>query len=267
MSDIATEELHKGNRGAFERLRAWPAIFNVNQAARYLGTPDNDSASVYLARWKKRRMIQSTGPRSGVYFNLVADPHAAQDKLVDALLLAFPSAVLIGASVLHSAGWTTQIPSKLQVACLGARDGRRSVPLWDEVAFFTRPKTWYGRLHSQISRDRSAGVLPALSPAAALPMLTRVPATKTRRNGAPVRMILTSRPSVMTRCVRPSVQQAWPKMSWTPSSRTRALVRRRRANSSECITLPAVLTLTTGSSLYGESGKRWASEVTRARTD
>jgi len=165
---MATDELDKGNRGAFERLRAWPVVFNVNQAARYLGTPDNDLASVYLARWKKRGMVQSTGPRSGVYFNLVANPHAAQDHLVDALLLAFPSAVLIGASVLHRAGWTTQIPSKLHVACLGASDGRRSVPLWDEVAFFTRPKAWYEQFHSQISRDRSAGVLPALSPAAAL---------------------------------------------------------------------------------------------------
>lgn len=165
---MATDDLDKGNLGAFERLRAWPAVFNVNQAARFLGTPDNDLASVYLARWKKRGMVQSTGPRSGVYFNLVANPHAAQDHLVDALLHAFPSAVMIGASVLHSAGWTTQIPSKLQVACLGAREGRRSVPVWDEVAFYTRPKGWYEQLHSQISRDRRAAVLPALLPAAAL---------------------------------------------------------------------------------------------------
>lgn len=119
------------NQSALERLRAGPVVFNVNQATRYLGAGDNDMASVYLARWKKRGMVQNTGSRSGVYFNLVANPKATEEHLVDALLSAFPSAVLIGASVLHDAGWTTQIPSKLQIACLAERDGRRTVPVWD----------------------------------------------------------------------------------------------------------------------------------------
>lgn len=156
------------NQSAFDRLRAWPVVFNVNQATRYLGAGGNDMASVYLARWKKSGMVQSTGPRSGVYFNLVANPKAAEEHLVDALLFAFPSAVLIGASVLHDSGWTTQIPSKLQIACLAERDGRRTVPVWDQVEFFLRPREWYQQFHGQLQRGESYGALGSLTPAAAL---------------------------------------------------------------------------------------------------
>ena len=156
------------NQSAFDRLRAWPVVFNVNQATRYLGAGDNDMASVYLARWKKSGMVQSTGPRSGVYFNLVANPKAAEEHLVDALLFAFSSAVLIGASVLHDAGWTTQIPKKLQIACLAEREGRRTVPVWDQVEFFLRPRGWYQQFHGQMLRGENYGALASLTPAAAL---------------------------------------------------------------------------------------------------
>lgn len=53
-----------------------------------------------LRRW----LIQGHGRARAVYFNLLANPHAAQDHLVDAPLLAFVSAVLIGARQSHH-GW------------------------------------------------------------------------------------------------------------------------------------------------------------------
>jgi len=113
-------------------------------------------------------MVQSTGPRSGVYFKLVANPKAAEEHLLDALLFAFPSAVLIGASVFHDAGWTTQIPSKLQIACLAERDGRRTVPVWDQVEFFLRPREWYQQFHPHMQRGETYGPIASLTPAAAL---------------------------------------------------------------------------------------------------
>lgn len=148
---------------AYTRLLAWPEVFNLNMAARLLGT-DNDTAAIYLSRWKKRDMVRSTGERSGVYFNLVLNRNAADDRLVDALRLAYPSAVLIGESVLHNEGWTTQIPQKLQVACLA----RRSFPTWHQVEFHGRPREWFIRHHDGFVRGGNSFGLPALAPAEAL---------------------------------------------------------------------------------------------------
>ena len=159
----------KGGRPqqGFERLRQWPEFFNLNIAARLLQV-DNDTAAVYMTRWKQRGLVEAAGPRAGVYFNLVANRNAPDERLVDAARMEFPAAVLIGESVLHAAGWITQIPAKLQLAT----PSRRTYPQWDRVQFHGRSEAWYRLHHFCFLKPEKSSFptfgLPALSPADAL---------------------------------------------------------------------------------------------------
>lgn len=104
----------RNRRPAYDRLIELPAVFALPTAMRRLGL-DMPSTRVTLSRWCKRGYIQAAGPRAGVYYNLVADRESPSERLCDAIMMLYPSAVLSEASVLHASGWTTQVPRRLSV--------------------------------------------------------------------------------------------------------------------------------------------------------
>ncbi len=97
---------------AFERLRDLPALFRGGDLTRRFGWTSK-SASQYLYLWKRRGLVQALGGHSDVYANLLANRQPDWDR---ALLMAMPSAVLIGVEALRRAGWTTQVIPRPTVA-------------------------------------------------------------------------------------------------------------------------------------------------------
>jgi len=55
---------------------------------------------------------------AGIYFNKLRVPQVDASLRISALLFEYPSAILCGESVLHAAGWITQIPARLSVSVL-----------------------------------------------------------------------------------------------------------------------------------------------------
>jgi hypothetical protein len=110
-----------------------------------------------------RDLVLPTGPRTGVYFNLISDTSAPQTHFEEAIATLFPSAVVVGASVLHGAGWITQIPSQLDVAVLR----RRTFPAVNGVVLHPRTIFWYRLVHSRLDPTEGQAV-PRLDPAFAL---------------------------------------------------------------------------------------------------
>lgn len=99
-------------------------------------------ARVSLARWSSCGMVCAAGSKTGVYFNLAVCPDAPSSHLGSAVALVHPNAVVLGPSVLHDAGWTTQIPHGLMVGVLEAR----SYPAMNDVHLHKRPQAWFDRL-------------------------------------------------------------------------------------------------------------------------
>lgn len=133
---------------AFERLKLLPEVFTLNTLAAFTGG-DAGKAAVYAHRWKHAGLIAPLGPRVGVFFNLLKNPRAPSERLLDAVKLVFPEAVLSGVSVIHRAGWTTQIPRIVDINILT----RRTVPRVDGVDLHLRPREWYIEFADQILRE------------------------------------------------------------------------------------------------------------------
>lgn len=123
---------------ALERLKNLPEVFTVNTLSRMTGMP-KPTALAILSRWKAKAWVEQAGPRSGIYFNLLANPLAADEHRIGALLMAYPSAMLMGESVLHAAGWITQIPQQLHVAV----EKRRSYVQLTGIALHAKPLGWF----------------------------------------------------------------------------------------------------------------------------
>lgn len=97
---------------AFERLRDLPALFRGGDLTRQFGWTSK-TASQYLYLWKRRGLVQGLGGHSDVYANLLADRRPDWDR---AVVIAMPSAVLIGIEALRRAGWTTQLVQRPTIA-------------------------------------------------------------------------------------------------------------------------------------------------------
>lgn len=143
-----------------KRLLALPEVFTTNTLAATLGG-DLKSASVYLNRWRSEGLISSLGPRVGVHFNLLRNPDADQDLKMEALHHVFPGAVIAGVSAVHAAGWTTQIPSAIEVMI----PPRRTTPEINDVRIMTRPAAWFRDARKKPQR---LGLIPTVDPAFAL---------------------------------------------------------------------------------------------------
>jgi hypothetical protein len=120
------------------RLKLLPEVFSVNTMSRALGF-SKPAALNYLARWKARSWVVPAGPRAGMYFNLVVNPTAANDCITTALKMIYPSATLTGESVLHAAGWISQIPQLLHVAV----ERRRSYVQLNGFELHPRDNDWF----------------------------------------------------------------------------------------------------------------------------
>ena len=99
---------------AFERLKSLPEVFTTRSLPGLLGT-DRKSASVCLARWRKRGFISSLGPQAGVHFNLVLNPQAERERHMDAIAHLLPGARMAGVTALWMEGWTTQYPRRAEI--------------------------------------------------------------------------------------------------------------------------------------------------------
>lgn len=144
---------------AVSRLRDLPPVFSLTVLAARLGG-SKEKAAIYAKRWKEAGLVAPAGPRLGIYFNLVVNPQAATDMALQALQIGFPEAVICGESVLHDAGWTTQIPWMTQVIV----SDRRSLPEFYGFELHKRPMSWFVEFADQIQRES----FPRLTPAGAL---------------------------------------------------------------------------------------------------
>lgn len=151
--------------GALDRLKNLPEVFNINTLSRLMGMP-KPAALATLTRWKAKAWVEQAGPRSGIYFNLLANPQAADEHRIGALLMAYPSAMLMGESVLHAAGWITQIPQQLHIAV----EKRRSYVQLTGIALHPKPLDWFKTVAILQPRDAKFNTygLRSLPPAWAL---------------------------------------------------------------------------------------------------
>jgi hypothetical protein len=131
-------------RSAIDRLQGLPEFFTLSTFVRHEGM-DRDAARVVLARWAARGWVLASGPRTGAYFNVLRSPGAANTHKIAALLHEYPSAILAGESVLHSAGWITQIPSEMTVIV----EARRSYTRVNGFSIRGKPVSWYRAMTAQ----------------------------------------------------------------------------------------------------------------------
>ena len=150
---------------ALDRLRELPEAFTFSGFCK-LNRFSNKVAAVCLRRWKERGLIEPAGDRARIYFNRLRTPEVDSALRVAALLFEYPSAVLCGESVLHAAGWITQIPAQMSVAVLS----RPSYISLNGFDIRGRPLSWFRKIHPLIDPSEGKRVfgLRALTPALAL---------------------------------------------------------------------------------------------------
>jgi hypothetical protein len=150
---------------ALTRLRELPEAFTFAGFCK-LNRFSNNVASVCLRRWKEKGLIEPAGERARIYFNKLRTPRVDSALRVAALLFEYPSAVLCGESVLHAAGWITQIPAQLSVAVLS----RRSYVSLHAFDIRGRPLSWFRKIHPlmDLAVEKRVYGLRALPPALAL---------------------------------------------------------------------------------------------------
>lgn len=120
---------------SIQRLLSLPAVFSGKDlTVRFQWT--SKTASQYLYLWKRRGLVQPLGGHSDVFANLLVQP---QPDWEAALRLAMPSAVVVGVEALRRAGWTTQVPSRPEVA---VQVGQPRFAL-DRFDLQPRPADWF----------------------------------------------------------------------------------------------------------------------------
>lgn len=150
---------------AVERLQCLPEAFTLAGFRKLTGFSEN-AAAVCLHRWKKRHLIEPAGERAGIYFNTLKNPQPDTALRVAALLFEYPSAILSGESVLHAAGWITQIPARLVVTVLR----RPTYVTFRGFEIRGRPLSWFKAVHPAVNAPDNEPVygMRALPPALAL---------------------------------------------------------------------------------------------------
>ncbi len=126
------------------RLRDLPEAFTFAGFCK-LTRLSNEAAAVRLARWKEKGLIEPAGERARLYFNKLKCSDVGELRIA-ALLFEYPSAILCGESVLHAAGWITQIPARLSVAVI-SRPSYVSLHGFDIRG---RPLSWFKKVHSTV---------------------------------------------------------------------------------------------------------------------
>jgi hypothetical protein len=149
---------------AIARLQSLPSVFRGSDlTVRFQWT--SKTASQYLYLWKRRGLVQGLGGHSDVYANLLTNPKPDWGK---AMMLAMPSAVVIGVEALRQAGWTTQVPHRPTVAV----DARHSIYSTEFFEVEPHGAQWFESVRSGVQGERRLG-LPTLRPAWALAEMLR----------------------------------------------------------------------------------------------
>ncbi len=155
------------SQSAIKKLQMLPDCFTDKVFMRLSGLP-GPSAKVALSRMRHANLIKSAGDRTGIYFNLLKNANSASENATKALLTVYPSAVLCGETVLHNAGWITQIPPAVTVAVLA----RRSYQKVDGFSIKGMPLNWFksiaGGILNQEEAEFSTHGLKSLRPEMAL---------------------------------------------------------------------------------------------------
>jgi len=152
---------------ARDRLARLGPVFTRQEAAAQFGW-SAVTASVFLARWHRSKLIRAFGPpgsRYGIWINESEWGHlGARALTLAAASVAWPGAVMIGEVPLNEAGWTTRIPIRADLAILD--DGRSfPPPAPDLILPHRRTRVWFRAIADEIHvRDG----LPWLTPKAAL---------------------------------------------------------------------------------------------------
>lgn len=143
---------------ALDRLAAIPVVFTGGDLTVLFGWTSAICSS-YLAVWRKAGLIKSLGGRSDVHMNLLLNRDANPEA---ALRRAFPTAIKVGVDILREAGWTTQIPTLIEVAI------PRSSSLYAlaDFAISTRTEKWFRRVAP--GTERLSSGIDRLKPAWAL---------------------------------------------------------------------------------------------------
>ena len=144
---------------AFERLRDLPALFRGGDLTRRFGWTSK-TASQYLYLWKRRGLVLGLGGHSDVHAILLAGRHPDWEE---AVVMAMPSAVLVGIEALRRAGWTTQLVQRPTVAVKSGHPVFKT----DHFNLMTRNPHWFNQVTSGTEVNRSGG-LRTLRPAWAL---------------------------------------------------------------------------------------------------
>ena len=152
---------------SFKKLSTLPSVFSLTEMCR-LQSLDKIAAYDILNDLKKKEYVTMAGPRSGIYYNRIVSKEITAEMKLSAILRKYPTAVLIGESVLHNAEWTTQIPRMMSVAVLS----KPSFTQIDGVCLYPRPKRWYKKFQNfrltPEDADFTTHGLPAISPEYAL---------------------------------------------------------------------------------------------------
>lgn len=127
---------------ALDRLRTLPEAFTFAAFCK-LSRFSNNAAAVCLRRWQQKGLIEAAGERAQIYFNRLKAPEVDGSLRVSALLFEYPSAMLIGESALHAAGWITQIPASRSIAVLA----RRSYVSFHGFEIHGRSISWFRSVH------------------------------------------------------------------------------------------------------------------------
>lgn len=131
---------------ALNRLRGLPEVFDLRDMQVQFGMTA-ETAAHYCWRWRQNGLVKALGPRQvGVYYNLLRDPGAADNRQAEAVekFLRVP-VVVTGASALHWHGWTTQRPHQIELAVPVMR-GHTSVPQLNDLQLSPRYRRWFAVL-------------------------------------------------------------------------------------------------------------------------
>lgn len=133
-------------------IKTLPPLFSTREAA-WAFSQTGKALSVYLYRAEKAGLIEKAGPRSGLYFNRLKIENVDHTWRAAAVKRLYPTAVLYGPSLLHRAGWTTQIPQALHVVV----PARRSMPALYGVELYPRPLRWFKKHHDDFQQNPEYG--------------------------------------------------------------------------------------------------------------
>jgi hypothetical protein len=149
---------------AIERLQSLPPVFRgADLTIRFQW--ESKTASQYLYLWKRRGLVEGLGGHSDVFANLLADRRPNWGK---ALLMAMPSAVVVGIDALRQAMWTTQEPNRPVVAV----NSQHSMFTTEYFEIQPRDPKWFELVLNGITKNDKEGPR-VLSPAWALADLLR----------------------------------------------------------------------------------------------